>query len=79
MRDLDTKRREAQASKERRDKLAEQGLCINGSHHGIGQPRCEWCRLVHRVGVRQAMAQAQRDQQAVQPPPGYKPSSRGMR
>lgn len=62
----------ASKAKARRDRNAAKGLCINGAHHGAGKPRCEWCRLVHRVGVEVAVREALEDPGNVQPPPGWK-------
>ena len=55
-------------AKQRRDRLRSQGLCINGALHGLGDPRCEWCKLVHRVGFVTAKRIADEDELAVQPP-----------
>jgi hypothetical protein len=57
-------------AKHRRDALAAEGNCINGGHHPkpARGTKCDWCRVVHRIGVKQALAMASASLLAPQPP-----------
>lgn len=55
----------------RRNRLAADGKCINGEHHGPpvpGKKRCAWCVLVHRVGSAKALQLAAEDPSSPQLP-----------
>lgn len=45
-------------AKTRRDRLAGQGLCINGEDHGKATHgrKCAWCHDVHKRGIETVLA-----------------------
>lgn len=66
--------------------LLKAGCCINGKGHaepqidpatGRRRARCEWCRLVHRVGVVKALELAGDHQDNPQPPSQWRLKLRG--
>jgi hypothetical protein len=63
----------------RRADLAAAGSCINGQHHAkpTHGKKCDWCHLVHRVGLLGAL-RVEALGQAPPRPAGYVPRMRGQ-
>jgi hypothetical protein len=70
----------------RQQALIKAGKCLNGAEHaepvvspttGRRRVKCEWCRLVHSLGVVRAGELAAEHPDNPQPPPGWRALRRG--